>query len=209
MTQIYLARHGETEWNAIQRIQGFSNSSLNDLGHRQAKALAERLRRTEIKAIYSSDLSRAMETAAPIASLLNLTIQSMTELRERGYGDWEGMTLGEVAEKFPEEWHKYHKLREIDAPIPGGEVWEDVYLRVVKAVEAVIARHPDNDDTVLIVGHGGSLRVAVLHALAASLSMITHLKLDNAGLSRLDYRGLTHGSVVFLNDTSHLIMLKQ
>jgi broad specificity phosphatase PhoE len=100
LTLIYLARHGETEWNADKRIQGHTNSSLSDLGRRQAVALAERLRHCEISSIYSSDLTRAMDTAAPIAAILDLPVTPMESLRERGYGEWEGLSLDEVAMFF-------------------------------------------------------------------------------------------------------------
>lgn len=204
MTLIYLARHGETEWNADRRIQGFSDSALNDLGRRQALALAERLRTSSISGIYSSDLSRAMATAAPTANFLDLKVNPMSELRERGYGEWEGKTINEVAGLYPDLWHRYHTLKDISSPIPGGEEWTAVYKRVVSAVETVLHKHPGDKDEVLIVGHGGSLRIAVLHALGAPLSMITRLKLDNASLCCVEYKGAASGRVSFMNDTCHL-----
>ena len=204
MTLIYLARHGETEWNADRRIQGYSDSPLNDLGRRQALALAERLRNSSISAIYSSDLSRAMATAAPTADFLNLKVQPMVELRERGYGEWEGKTINEVAGLYPDLWHRYNALKDIASPIPGGEEWTAVYKRVVSAMDVVLHKHPGDKDEVLVVGHGGSLRIAVLHALGAPLSMITRLKLDNASLCCLEYKGSEFGRVTFMNDTCHL-----
>jgi len=204
VTLIYLARHGETAWNAERRVQGFADSPLNDLGRKQALALAERLRTSGITGIYSSDLSRAMTTAAPTADFLDLKIQPMAELRERGYGEWEGKTLNEVAGLYPDLWHRYHTLRDTSSPIPGGEDWTAVYKRVVSAMDTILLSHPGDKDEVLVVGHGGSLRVAVLHALGAPLSMITRLKLDNCALSCLEYKGGTNGRLGLLNDVSHL-----
>ena len=90
MTRILLARHGETEWNAIRRVQGWTDIPLSAKGEAQAQALAGRLSRTTLTAIYSSDLSRAARTAAPTADRHGLTVQSVPELREKGFGDWEG-----------------------------------------------------------------------------------------------------------------------
>jgi broad specificity phosphatase PhoE len=194
VTLIYLARHGETEWNADRRIQGYSDSPLNELGHRQALALAERLRNSSV----------AMATAAPTANFLDLKVHPMTELRERGYGEWEGKTINEVAGLYPDLWHRYNALKDIASPIPGGEEWSAVYKRVVSAMDIVLHNHRGDKDEVLIVGHGGSLRIAVLHALGAPLSMITRLKLDNASLCCVEYKDAEHGRVTFMNDTCHL-----
>lgn len=204
MTLIYLARHGETVWNAEKRVQGYSDSALSDLGRRQALALGERLRTSSISAIYSSDLSRAMATAKPTADFLDLKVNPMQELRERGYGEWEGKTISEVAGLYPDLWHRYHVLKDISSPIPDGEEWTAVYKRVVAAIDTVLLAHPGDKDEVLVVGHGGSLRIAVLHALGAPLSMITRLKLDNASLCCVEYKGTEFGRVTFMNDTCHL-----
>ena len=100
------------------------------------------------------------------------------------------------------------RQRSLDVRVPGGETWAEVAARVVPCLHRILGDHPDPDETVALVGHGGSLRAAVLDALAAPLSVLLHMRLDNASLTRLDYqqdaRGGWLGRVVFLNDTSHL-----
>lgn len=204
MTHLLLVRHGETEWNAARRIQGHSNSALSPLGRRQALAVAERLSGMPIEALYSSDLERALETAAPLAARLGLTVQPLSELREKGYGDWEGLTEAEVIAVDAEGWRRYHVLREINYPIPGGETWQQVQTRIVASLRRILAAHPGPDETVAIVGHGASLRPAILDALDAPLPTLLRLRLDNASLTCLEYQPERGGRVVFLNDTSHL-----
>ena len=157
-----------------------------------------------LAAVYASDLSRAQDTARALASPHGLPVLTDPGLRERCYGDWEGLTLTELSARYPEAWDRYHRQRALDVPIPGGETWEEVAARIVPLLHQVIADHPGLDETVAIVGHGGSLRPAILDALAAPLPVLLRLRLDNASLSRLDYLGEGQGRVVFLNDTSHL-----
>lgn len=204
MTHLLLVRHGETEWNAARRIQGHSNSALSPLGRRQADAVAQRLAQTRIDAIYSSDLDRALDTAAPFACRLGLTVQPVPALREKSYGDWEGMTEAEIIAAFPDGWHRYHVQQELNYPIPGGETWEQVQTRVLGALLKILAEHPGPDETVAIVGHGASLRPVILDALDAPLPTLLRLRLDNASLTRLEYRLERGGRVIFLNDTAHL-----
>lgn len=204
MTQIYLARHGETAWNANQRIQGFTDSQLNQKGRGQAKLLAARLANVPTCAIYTSDLSRTYETAGPLSESSNLPIVQLRELREKSYGDWEGRTASEVKEQYPELWHQFHTLRDITTPIPAGETWLDVQHRVTRALQMILRSHPGDDDNVIVIGHGGSLRMAIIHALDAPLGSLARMRLDNCGLTVLDYRGESGGRVLLLNDTSHL-----
>lgn len=204
MTRILLVRHGETEWNAAGRVQGWTDSRLNARGGVQAARLAERLAHTPLAAIYASDLSRAQDTAQALAAPHGLPIFPHPDLRERCYGEWEGLTLQELEARYPEFWGRYHHQRDLNVPIPGGETWEEVCARLVPVLHRIIADHSGAEETVAIVGHGGSLRAAVLDALAAPLPVLLRLRLDNASLTRLDYPSPSQGRLVFLNDTSHL-----
>jgi len=204
VTHILLARHGETEWNAIRRVQGWTDIPLSEKGLAQAEALAERLSRVPLAAVYSSDLARAAQTAAPTAARLGLTVQTVPELREKGFGEWEGLTQADLERDYPELWHRYHVLRDLDALVPGGETWPQVQERLSAALGRILAAHPGPDEAVLLVGHGGSGRMVILEALQAPLPTLLRLHLDNASLSRLDFRGSGDSRVVLLNDTSHL-----
>jgi len=204
VTRILLARHGETEWNAIHRVQGWTDIPLSEKGHAQAEALAKRLARTRLDAVYSSDLSRAVQTAAPSAARHGLIVQTMPELREKGFGDWEGLNQADLERDYPELWHRYHVARDLTALVPGGETWPQVQERLAAVLRRILAAHPNPEETALLVGHGGSSRMLVLEALQTTLPTLLCLHLDNASLSRLDFHKAGDSRVMFLNDTSHL-----
>lgn len=204
MTRILLARHGETEWNAVRRVQGGTDIPLSPHGIAQAEALADRLAAMPLAAVYSSDLSRAAGTAAPAAARHGLSVQTLPDLREKGFGEWEGLTQADLERDYPELWHRYHVVRDLDAPVPGGETWPQVQERLTAALRRILAAHPGSEETALLVGHGGSGRAVILEALQAPLPTLLRLHLDNASLSRLDFRSEGDSRVVFLNDTSHL-----
>ena len=100
MTTLLLARHGETDWNREGRWQGGSDTSLNERGREQARELAQQL--DSVDAIYSSDLARAAETAAIIAGTLGVEVRVDPRLRERSFGDWEGLNAEEIEQRFAE-----------------------------------------------------------------------------------------------------------
>lgn len=204
MTHILLARHGETEWNAVRRVQGWTDIPLSSQGRDQAEALAGRLSHVPLTAVYSSDLSRAVQTAAPAAQHQGLEVQTLPELREKGFGDWEGLTQTDLEREYPVLWHRYHVERDLDALVPGGETWPEVYARLSALLRRILSDHPGPDETVLLVGHGGSGRVVILEALQAPLPTLLRLHLDNASLSRLHFRSAGDSRVIFLNNTSHL-----
>ena len=139
MTTLLLVRHGETDWNAEGRLQGHTDRPLNDFGRRQARALADRLAGDGITAMYTSDLSRAQETAEILAERLGLAVVVDPDLRERNWGTWEGLTGGER-----------------DKVEFAGESPEEHRERVMRAVGRIVEGHPDQ--RVLVVTHGGSLR---------------------------------------------------
>lgn len=151
MTTILLARHGETDWNRDGRVQGHSDPPLNEMGRLQALALAEALAVRPLTAVYSSDLARARETAAAVATPLGLDVHADPDLREKFFGSWEGLTDVEIAKRFPAaargQWGD-------------GETTEDVAQRALAALGRIVAAHPDG--TVLVVSHGGAIR-AMLH----------------------------------------------
>jgi probable phosphoglycerate mutase len=204
VTRILLARHGETEWNAVRRVQGWTDIPLSEKGHAQAEALAVRLSHIPLAAVYSSDLSRAAQTAEPAAARQGLTVQTAPELREKGFGEWEGLTQADLERDYPHLWHRYHVARDLTALVPGGETWPQVQERLSAALGRILAAHSGPDEAVLLVGHGGSGRMVILEALGATLPTLLRLHLDNASLSHLDFRSEGDSRVIFLNDTSHL-----
>ena len=176
---------------------------MSDLGKRQADALARRLLWMRVDAVYSSDLPRALETIDPYVRQSGLTVTSTTALREKCFGEWEGLTAVDLEQRYAELWHRYHVLRDITTPVPGGESWDEVQARTVGFVRDVVLEQ-GTGRTVLLVGHGGALRPIILHALNAPLTSLTHLSMDNAGITTLHFKGPDDGRVLTLNDCSHL-----
>ncbi len=182
MTTVYLARHGESDWNAEGRWQGNADRPLTDRGRRQAEELAGRLASVPLDAVYSSDLRRARDTAEAVAAGQGLEVQALPALREVDVGSWSGLSRPEVEERFPEAFSRWRD---------GGQGWEDgetyerMTERVVAAVLEIAAAHPDG--AVLVVAHGGPIRA--LHAVALGLDISEHRRLKpvavNAKLSRL------------------------
>jgi len=139
MTELLLVRHGETDWNAEGKLQGHTDRPLNDYGRRQAQALADKLAGESIDAVYASDLSRARETAEILGEKLGLTVAVDPDLREKNWGNWEGLTSDE----------RLHIEFE-------GETSEAHRDRTLSAVQRIVERHPG--ERVVVVTHGGSLR---------------------------------------------------
>ena len=164
MTTLLLVRHGETDWNRDGRWQGHSDTELNDAGRDQARRLAAEL--ADVDVIYSSDLARARETAEILAEPLGLEVRFDPRLRERSFGAWEGMTAAEIEVEFADEHARW-----MAGEAPGAadaEPFTDFGARVQEFVADVLAEHLG--ETVLVVGHGGSIRV--IHALAEGLDYV-------------------------------------
>ena len=151
MTTILLARHGETDWNLQRRVQGHSDTPLNETGRAQALALAETLDDAVLDAIYASDLARARDTAQVVADRKGLAVTVAPELRERNFGTWEGLTDDEILARFPAartgSWG--------DA-----ETKEELAKRVLRALQRIAAAHPGG--RVLVVTHGGPVRALLV-----------------------------------------------
>jgi probable phosphoglycerate mutase len=172
---LYLARHGETDWNRAGRWQGHTDVALNDDGRAQARALGERLRGLDIGRVHASDLRRARETAEIAAALLGVgALVVDRDLRERSFGIFEGLTRDECAARFPELWAAYRA--DASRVPPGAESHEALARRmhdaVLRAAAARGAGDGASDDgagddgaaPVLVVSHGGSLRALLARA---------------------------------------------
>jgi broad specificity phosphatase PhoE len=169
-TTILLARHGETDWNAVGRWQGHTDRPLTEQGRRQAAALADRLAKVDIDAVYSSDLLRAVETAEPVAKRLGLPLQTLPELREVDVGTWAGLTRDEVAERFPDGFRRWSEWQ---TGWEDGETYDEMGERVVGAILRLAGEHPG--ERILVVSHGGAIRA--LHAAAAGIDIATFRQL--------------------------------
>jgi broad specificity phosphatase PhoE len=170
MTEILLARHGETDWNNGRRVQGHTDIPLNAAGVAQARVLAEQLATEPLIAVFSSDLSRALDTATVVADAHALEVTVDPRLREKNFGTWEGLTDLEIAERFPDA---------VRGQWGDGETTDEVAERVLGVLDRIRRLHPDG--SVLVVSHGGPLR-----AMLASLS-IEHGPIGNCAVFRASY----------------------
>ncbi len=151
---LFLARHGETDWNAEGRWQGHTDVPLNAAGRAQALALAERMRPERIAAVASSDLARARGTAEIVAGALGIgDVHVDRGLREQRYGWFEGLTRLESEARFPEEWARY--AADWHATPPGGEPYPELVRRVRDAVQRIGEELPP---PALVIMHGGAIR---------------------------------------------------
>lgn len=200
MSRIILIRHGETEWNALGLYQGQLNSPLTAEGRQQAVALAERLRDTPIDALYSSDLGRTQETAAPLVAASNLELSIDPRLRERHYGIFQGLDKTSVAKLHPEAYAGHHS-GDPDFQIPEGESTRQFYKRVTDCLEDLAARHPDQQ--IAIVTHGGFIGLAIKYVLGLALDTERRFVMANTSynlIARDDSGWMLHT----LGDISHL-----
>ena len=151
---LFVARHGETDWNAASRWQGQTDVPLNARGREQARALADVLRGAGLRSVATSDLARARATAEIVAAALGLGVGLVDpDLRERHFGCFEGFTREEVAVRFPEAWAGY--LADPGPAVPGGESRDALLARLLRAAGRVARDLPE---PALVVMHGGSMR---------------------------------------------------
>jgi alpha-ribazole phosphatase len=202
MVKWFMVRHGETDWNIEGRAQGQTDTPLNEKGRTQAQHVASRLAGIDFAAVYSSDLTRVMETARPIVSNRDLEIKTMPQLREKSYGKWEGMSFQEVEEQYPELFKRLFQ-EDINFAPPEGESDSDVYSRTGLAAETLKSAHED-DCNVLIVAHGGSLRALMANILDMPADYMWRFKLANGGLSMVSLYNCGGATLDLLNDTNHL-----
>jgi probable phosphoglycerate mutase len=201
-TRILLVRHGETDWNASGRIQGHNDTPLNAAGRQQAQRTAQRLAREPIKALYSSDLARAFETATIIGAPLGLTVVTSARLRERQYGLWEGLTAAEIQARYPEQFAIWRARTTGFAP-PQGETRSELLTRALAELQTIARRHVR--DMVVVVTHGGLCYVLINHILGSVDGDQREFTFGNASIHTLEVTG-DRWSVISMDETAHLQM---
>ena len=197
-TTLLFIRHGQTDWNVQGRWQGFTDIPLNETGRGQAHALAKRLASWPLDVIYSSDLSRAAETAAILAAPHGLTPILTPAWRERGLGALEGMTAEDIHRHYP-----YLLLPRTFIEAPQSESYEKLAKRVVKAYKTLVRQH--KGQTAAVITHGGTLRILVSHVLDLPGRLYAPFALNgNTGITRVVVDKKGQATLTLLNDTAHL-----
>jgi len=174
--RIYLARHGQTDWNAVRRLQGSTDIPLNERGREQARALAAKLARVPLDAIYASGLSRSLETARIVAQ--GREVRSLPELNEQSMGSFEGKQIGEAAPVTAAEFER--RRADPDDRLDGGESLNQHLARVEAALARLRAYHPSGN--ILIIGHGGTNVLLLRALLGLSASQTREIQQDNSEL---------------------------
>lgn len=200
-TRLLLLRHGQTELSVQRRYSGRGNPVLTDLGRQQADAAAQYLgARGGIAAVVSSPLQRAYDTAAAAAKALGLDVTVDDDLIETDFGDWEGLTFSEAAERDPELHRQW--LGDTSITPPGGESFDAVAHRVRRARNRIIAEH--GAATVLVVSHVTPIKTVLRMALDAGAGILYRLHLDLASLSIAEFYPDGGSSVRLVNQTAYL-----
>ena len=178
-TEIILIRHGETEWNSQKRMQGHSNSNLSEVGRGQIQALGELMKNVSFDHIYSSDSLRARQTAEAITQYSGHTLQFDQRIREKNLGVFEGLTSTEAKERHPEVYRLF-KTAGANYVIDEGESTQQLLERALEFIEEIRLRHPQ--ERVVMVTHGGVVRVLMKHALGLSIDAPTRFIIKNTGI---------------------------
>lgn len=200
MTTLFLVRHGRTGWNKEQIFRGTKDVPLDAVGKDEALLVGERLKGERIRAVYSSPLSRAKETAQAIAEFHNLEVQCLEDLADLHFGEWEGLSLKEVKEQYPDLYQEWLKAPQ-QITFPGGEGLNAVRSRAREAVEGIMARHPQ--EAVALVSHRVVLKVLICTLLGLDNSHFWNIAQDTTAINCFHHR---NGTWIcnFLNDTCHL-----
>ena len=183
-TEIILIRHGETEWNSQKRMQGHSNSDLSSVGQAQIQALGQWMKNVPFDLIYSSDSLRAKQTAEAITQFSGHELQFDQRLREKNLGVFEGLTSEEARERHPEVFRLF-KTAGSKYVIDEGESTQQLQDRALEIVNEIRIKHPE--ERVLVVTHGGFIRVVMKHSLGLSLETPTRFLIRNTGVFRLEW----------------------
>jgi probable phosphoglycerate mutase len=205
-----LVRHGQSEGNRDGIFTSHSDSGLTALGQRQAEAVAAALlaetHRPPLKAIYTSDLRRAVDTAAPLAAASGLRPIEEPALRERTVGDFTGLSFAAVQERHPEAWRAM-LARDADYCPPGGESNRDCRVRVSTFLEGLLARHAEDVHArIVLCSHGIAINHLLRHVLGIEEGASrTYFQISNCSLTRFERRDDGSFRVFAVNEIAHLV----
>jgi broad specificity phosphatase PhoE len=204
MTELILARHGQTEWNVEEVFRGRIDVELNQTGRRQAELLAESLSGQKIEAVYSSPLKRALKTAEAVARRHRLKVEVSPGLIDSDFGQWQGLSLREVKEKYNQLYEQWAESPQL-VKIPGGESLDAVRERALQVVNGVMAKH---GGAVVLVSHRVVNKVLICALLGLDNSHFWNIKQDVGGTTVFSSQ---NGRFVLTkhNDTSYLNPLKE
>lgn len=204
VTRLFMVRHGQSAGNVEGRFGGHSPTPLSALGAKQAEHVAQALAKERINVIYSSDLLRAVQTAEPLAKILNLKINATEVFRERHVGVLEGLTFDEARKEFPDDYYALVN-RNLNHIITEGESYSQLLKRTTDFLHDILERH--KGERIAIFSHTGTICFLTLYILGAIHSETVQtpwLVTSNCGINRFEFRGRNNVRVLAINDTRHL-----
>jgi len=182
MATILLVRHGENDWVKKHRLAGWlPGVHLNENGHRQARAAAERLAGLPLRAVYSSPVTRCMETAVYLAETHNLDVIPLDDVGEVRYGAWEGKKIKKLAREPLWRVVQFFPSR---MRFPEGEALREVQFRAVQALEMLSARH--KDATIAVVSHADLIKLVLAHYLGVHVDLFQRIAVSPGSVSIID-----------------------
>ncbi len=199
-TTVLLVRHGQARSNVTGFYMGWSDEDLDDVGYTQARSLSSRLASLPIASVYSSPLRRTYTTAVILAKPHGLELEVSDDLIEIRIGDWQGLHMDEIRQRWPELWQQ-SRVDPSGVTMPNGESFKQVTERAIRIFNRIVAANQGRQ--VVIVTHDIIVRVLVAHVLGVPNSIYRRFEINNASLSVVR---ILNGKarLITLNDTSHL-----
>jgi broad specificity phosphatase PhoE len=205
ISRVYLVRHGQTAWNVGEIFRGRADIPLDETGRQEVHLAGEALKNETLHAIYSSPLSRSMETAENIAKFHNLPVTPLDAIIDVSYGEWEGSGNQKIQQEYPELYalwlHEPHKVH-----FPEGESLEEVRFRTMRSLEQLLAKH--RDENFVLVAHRVPNKVICCSLLGLDNSHFWRIQQDTACTNLFTYQD-GQWNISFLNDTSYLRSLEK
>ena len=203
MTTLYLVRHGQTAWNREEVFRGRADIPLNDTGRKEALLTGHYLERVKVDSIYSSPLSRAVETAEAIARYQGKEVQISQGLIDIDFGRWQGVSHEEVKERYGDLYRQWNDTPHL-VRFPRGESLEDVRGRVLRVIDEILRDH--TDETLIMVSHRVVNKTMLCGLLGLDNSHFWQIGQDTGCINILEFG---EGFILRrLNDTSHLVAIE-
>ncbi|MBS5981317.1 MAG: histidine phosphatase family protein [Clostridium butyricum] len=200
-TTIMLIRHGETEWNILGKFQGSTDIPLSNEGIRQAFMLKERLK-SDFDYIFSSPLKRAYETAKILCDESGKQVSIAEEIREINFGEWEGLTVKGIAEKYPDIFNEWRNDKR-EGKFCGGDMSTlNASIRAKNCIMEIANRHKGKK--IVIVAHGGIIKAGLIGIFEWDMSMYHKIALGNTCVNTITFNDDMKPALLGLNDTNHL-----
>ena len=198
--RVILVRHGQTDWNRENIFRGRIDVELNPEGIVQSQKIGEKLSKITVDGIYSSPLSRAMETAKIIASFHNQPVEVLDDLTDIDFGKWQGLSQQQAKEQYPQIYTTW-QTRPENVKIPGAETLDDVRIRVINVLNGIFS--DQSDGTVIVISHGLINKVLLCAVLGLGNSHFWKIKQDNSAVNIFKYTE-RKSKVFLMNDTTHI-----